>query len=76
MQTGQSRHAAVDAFAVPALRKDGATISDKFSAVLLENEDQIIGMVAILRDVTKRFDEMRALRRRLADVSMTPTKRA
>ncbi len=76
MQTGQSRYAAGDVLSVPALRKDGATISVEFSVVLLEEESQIIGMAAIMRDVTKRFDEMRALKRRLADVVKTPTNTA
>ena len=75
MQTGQSRYAAGDVLSVPALRKDGATISVEFSVVLLEEEGQIIGMAAIMRDVTKRFDEMRELKRRLADVAKTPTKK-
>jgi hypothetical protein len=28
----------------------------------------MIGMVAIMRDVTRRFDEMRALKRKLAEL--------
>jgi PAS domain S-box-containing protein len=76
MQTGQSRYGAGDVLSVPALRKDGVTISVEFSVVLLEEEGQIIGMAAIMRDVTKRFDEMRALKRQLADVVNTPIKTA
>jgi hypothetical protein len=52
---------------VPAVRKDGATI--EFTIVPLQNNGQMIGMVAIMRDVTRRFEEMRALKRRLAELA-------
>ena len=60
---------------VPAVRKDGATISVEFTVVPLHNDGQMIGMAAIMRDVTKRFDEMRALKRKLAEVAMTSAKK-
>jgi len=54
--------------AVPALRKDGTTISVEFTVVPLKNEkNEMTGIIAIIRDVTKRFEEMRALKRKLAD---------
>jgi PAS domain S-box-containing protein len=53
---------------VPAIRKDGATISVEFTIVPLQNNGQMIGMAAIMRDVTRRFDEMRALKRKLAEL--------
>src|SRR5262249_1197019 len=34
----------------------------------LQNNGQMIGMAAIMRDVTRRFDGMRALKRKLADL--------
>lgn len=60
---------------VPALRRDGVTISVEFTVVMLQNEDQMIGIAAIMRDVTKRFEEMRTLKRRLAGVAEASTKR-
>ena len=39
-----------------------------------DESGRIIGMGAIIRDVTKRFDEMRALKRRLAEVANAGTK--
>jgi PAS domain S-box-containing protein len=54
---------------VPAVRKDGATISVEFTIVPLQSSGQMIGMVAIMRDVTRRFDEMRALKRKLAELA-------
>jgi hypothetical protein len=35
----------------------------------------MIGIVAIMRDVTKRFEEMRALKRRLAGVAEASPKK-
>jgi PAS domain S-box-containing protein len=68
METGKSRYGQGDALSVPAVRKDGATISVEFTIVPLQNNRQMIGMVAIMRDVTRRFDEMRALRRKLSEL--------
>jgi PAS domain S-box-containing protein len=68
LRTGKSRYGAGDVLAVPALRKDGATISVEFTVVPLRNEkDEMTGIIAIIRDVTKRFEEMRSLKRKLAD---------
>jgi|SRR5690348_285683 PAS domain S-box-containing protein len=67
MQTGQSRYGAGDLLAVPAQRKDGTRISVEFTIVPLRDETgRMLGMAAILRDVTQRFDEMKALKERLA----------
>ena len=67
MQTGQSRYGAGDLLAVPAQRKDGTRISVEFTIVLLLSQTQAVtGTVAVMRDVTKRFEELRELKRRLA----------
>jgi PAS domain S-box-containing protein len=67
MATGQSRYGEGEMLSVPALRKDGATISVEFTVVPLKSEDgQMTGIIAIMRDATRRFEEMRALRRKLA----------
>ena len=74
MQTGQSRYGQGDVLSVPALRKDGTIISVEFTVVPLKNEaEQMIGMAAIIRDVTARYNEMRGLKRALADVGRTAT---
>lgn len=75
METGESRYGEGDVLSVPAVRKDGATISVEFTVVQLLVDGQTIGMAAIMRDVTKRFDEMRALKRKLAEVASTSTKK-
>ncbi|HTV37859.1 MAG TPA: PAS domain S-box protein [Xanthobacteraceae bacterium] len=69
MATGESRYGTADVLAVPALRKDGVTISVEFTVVPLKREGRIIGLVAIMRDVSKRFEEMRALKRKLAELA-------
>jgi len=68
MATGESRYGHGDLLSVPGLTKDGRRISVEFTIVMLRDEqDGPAGTVAILRDVSKRFEEMRELRRRLAD---------
>lgn len=67
MQTGQSRYGESDLLAVPASRRDGTQISIEFTIMMLRDSDnRIIGIAALLRDVTKRFEELRALKRQLA----------
>jgi hypothetical protein len=52
---------------VPGLRKGGERISLEFTIVPLNGEDgRLCGIAAILRDVSKRFAEMKELRRQLA----------
>ena len=67
MQTGKSRYGAGDLLAVPAQRKDGTRISVEFTIVPVHDASgRMLGMAAILRDVTQRFNEMKALREQLA----------
>jgi PAS domain S-box-containing protein len=67
MQTGQSRYGAGDLLLVPAMRKDGKRISVEFTIVpFTDDAGQMIGIAAIMRDVTARFEELRALRKQLA----------
>lgn len=70
MKTGKSRYGDGDILSVPALRQDGATISIEFTIVPLRDQSrQMAGIAAIMRDVTKRFEEMRMLKRRLAETA-------
>jgi PAS domain S-box-containing protein len=63
VRTGTSRYGAGDVLAVPALRKDGRRISVEFTILPFRDKaGRTLGMAAILRDVTRRFDEMKALR--------------
>lgn len=66
MQTGVTRYGR-ELLAVPGVRKDGARISLEFSITILKDDaGAISGIAAILRDVTTRFEQDRALRQRLA----------
>jgi PAS domain S-box-containing protein len=68
MQTGQSRYGEGDLLAVPGLRKDGSRVSLEFTIAMIRNEaGEMIGVAAILRDVTARFEEMKALRKQVRD---------
>ncbi|WP_458756873.1 PAS domain S-box protein [Afipia sp. TerB] len=69
METGQTRYGSGDLLSVPALTKDGRRISVEFTIILLRNNGAPSGMAAIMRDVTPRFEEMRRLRRQLADTA-------
>jgi PAS domain S-box-containing protein len=67
METGESRYGRGDILAVPGLRRDGTRISLEFTIVPVHAEDgRMEGIVAVLRDVTSRFEEMRALRREIS----------
>jgi PAS domain S-box-containing protein len=70
MQTGQSRYADGQLLSVPAVRKDGTRISVEFTiAPFADAMGRMIGIAAIMRDVTARFEELRALRKELAAAS-------
>lgn len=67
METGETRYGSGQLLAVPAMRKDGARISLEFSITLPRGEDgRLLGAAAIMRDVTHRWEQDRALRQRLA----------
>lgn len=67
MRTGRSRYDGGQLLSVPAIRKDGARISVEFTIVPFTGDDgKMIGIAAVMRDATGRFEEMRELRRALA----------
>ncbi|MCB4767782.1 PAS domain S-box protein [Ancylobacter sp. Lp-2] len=65
--SGKSRYGAGDLLAVPGLTRDGRRISLEFTIVLLKDAaGEVRGMASVLRDVTRRFEETRALKKELA----------
>jgi len=67
MSGRQSRYAEGALLAVPAMHKDGRQISVEFTILPFhDGAGNLLGIAAILRDVTARFEETRALRRELA----------
>jgi PAS domain S-box-containing protein len=70
METGESHYGHGDLLSVPALTKDGRRISVEFTIVVMMDErSHPVGTVAILRDVTKHFEESRKLKRQLAELT-------
>ena len=67
MATAVTKYGA-DVLRVPALHKDGHTISIAFTVSMLFSDDhKVTGIAAIVRDETARFTEERKLRARLVE---------
>lgn len=63
METGRSRHAPDEFLSVPAHTKSGQTLSIQFTVAPVPGPDgALAGIVAVLRDVTATFQELRKLR--------------
>jgi len=68
-----SRYGEGDLLSVPAMRNDGKRISIEFTILPVhDGAGGMIGIAAFLRDVTARFEELRALRRELAALKARP----
>ena len=72
-QSGQSKYGA-DVLRVPALRKDGRTLSIAFTVAVLSSTGGVDAMVAIVRDDTQRWQEERELRRRVTELEQVSAK--
>jgi PAS domain S-box-containing protein len=69
MKTGVSRYGSGDLLAVPAITKDGRTISIEFTIQLLKDASgRVLGPVAVVRDVTKRFQREKEMGRKLKEL--------
>ncbi len=69
MATGVSRYGSGELLAVPAVTKDGRTISIEFTIQILKGAGgEIVGPVAAIRDVTKRFQREKEMARRLKEL--------
>jgi len=76
MRTGQSRYGEGQTLSVPAIGKNGAQISVEFTIVpFADDSGQMIGIAAVMRDVTARFEELRTLRRQIAAAGSAPPAR-
>lgn len=70
IKSGESRYGHGDLLSVPAVRKDGERILLEFSIVPLKDvQDRMMGMAAVMRDVTRRFEEAKTLRKKLAEMT-------
>lgn len=70
MQGGESRYGQGDVLAVPGIARGGRQLSLEFTIIpLRDGSGKLIGLAAVMRDVTERFEETRALKRRLAEMA-------
>ena len=68
MATGYTRYGD-KLLSVPATHRDGQRLSIEFSVALLRDDaGQIVGISAIMREVTERRDAERALRAKIAEL--------
>jgi PAS domain S-box-containing protein len=65
MRTGETRYGK-ELLKVPAIRKDGRTISVEFTILLVRNrQNELIGTASIIRDVTERWNQEKELKNKL-----------
>lgn len=70
MATGITRYG-TDVLRVPAINKQGDPMSIAFTvAMLFTPERHVSAIVSVIRDETSRFNEERALRKRLTELEM------
>jgi PAS domain S-box-containing protein len=70
METGITKYGN-DVLRVPAMHKDGHTLSIAFTVAMLHSPDgKISAIVAVVRDESARFAEDRALKKRLTELEM------
>ena len=68
METGVTKYGN-DVLRVPAVHKDGHTLSIAFTVALLHAPDgNVSAIVAVIRDESSRFAEDRAMRKRLMEL--------
>jgi PAS domain S-box-containing protein len=67
MRTGETKYGTT-LLRVPAAHRDGTALSIAFTVAMIHDADGLPSAVAaVIRDETSRFDEDRALRKRLAE---------
>jgi PAS domain S-box-containing protein len=68
MKTGETRYGTA-LLSVPGIRKDGSRVSLEFSVALIRDEDgALLGVSAVIRDVTARWQKEREMEERLASL--------
>ncbi len=76
METGVTKYGN-DTLRVPAMHKDGHTLSIAFTVAMLHGPDgKVSGIAAVVRDESARFAQDRELRKRLTELEMRAGKAA
>ena len=76
VETGITRYG-TSLLKVPALHKDGRQLSIAFTVALLTGaQGEVQGVAAVIRDDTARFNEDRAMRRRIAELEQAAARSA
>jgi PAS domain S-box-containing protein len=69
MATGTTRYGAGEMLRVSAMHKDGSTMSIAFTvAMLFDDAGKVSAVISVIRDETKRFNDDRALKKRVAEL--------
>lgn len=72
MESGSSRYS-VDLLSAPALRKDGTRLSTEFSMALIRDDSGgMLGVAAVVRDVSARWQRERELKERIRELEARP----
>ena len=70
MASGKTKYG-TDVLRVPAVHKDGHTLSIAFSVALMHTPDgKVSAIVAVVRDESVKFAEERALRKRITELEV------
>ena len=70
IKSGVSRYGNGEVLAVPGIKKDGTGVSLEFTIMpLRDGAGELTGLAAIMRDVTKRYEEMCALKQKIAEAA-------
>ena len=73
METGITKYGN-DVLRVPAVHKDGHTLSIAFTVSMLHNPDgSVSAIVAVIRDESVKFAQERALKKRITELEMQLT---
>ena len=74
MATGESHYGEGDLLSVPGIRKECKRISlESTVGPLKDDQGRIQASAAVMRDVTSRFEEIRDLKKKLAEATAPPS---
>lgn len=68
METGEFAYGRGDLLAVPARREDGEEISVEFTVTPLWDDDDVVAIAAVIRDVTEKWEEQQEREARIEEL--------